>query len=297
MWKRLANKNVGSVVCLFHLIDIFEHLDENLSWKSHVSHIASKISISVGIIGRSSPSLTALALKTMYYSLVYPYFQYCIIVWGSTYPTNLNHLILLQKRITRIVNKKPFDAHTDPLFKPGFHIVVSVVSVVSVVRNKFIGQMQLYGNLPYKCSIQKKRQIQLFVLDRMNSICPMNFFRTTDTTDTTDTTIWKTGFRYSKFLKFVDIYSLRLGKFVYSYNNNLLTSSFSNFLLRTNQVHCYNTRGSAQFYIPFCRTNIRKFSMIYHGPVFFNKLCSDIRNSLSLYSFQSKIKKYFLSCY
>ena len=28
----------------------------------------------------------------------------------------------------------------------------------------------------------------------MNSICPMNFFRTTDTTDTTDTTIWKPGF-------------------------------------------------------------------------------------------------------
>ena len=75
--------------------------------------------------------------------------------------------------------------------KPGFHIVVSVVSVVSVVRKKFIGQIQLYGNLPYKCSIQKKRQIHRLVRDRMNSICPMNFFRTTDTTGTTDTTIWK----------------------------------------------------------------------------------------------------------
>ena len=70
--------------------------------------------------------------------------------------------------------------------KPGFHIVVSVVSVV---RRKFIGQIQLYGNLPYKCSIQKKRQIQLFVRDRMNSIYPMNFFRTTDTT------IWKPGLK------------------------------------------------------------------------------------------------------
>ena len=76
----------------------------------------------------------------------------------------------------------------------GFHIVVSVVSVV---RKKFIGQLQLYGNLPCKCSIQKKRQIQLFVRDRMNSLCPMNFFRMTDTTDTTDTTIWKPGFNHS----------------------------------------------------------------------------------------------------
>ena len=67
-------------------------LDENLSWKSHISHIAGKISKSVGIICRSSSCLTTLALKTLYYSLVYPYFQYCIIVWGSTYPTNLNLL-------------------------------------------------------------------------------------------------------------------------------------------------------------------------------------------------------------
>ena len=58
------------------------------------------------------------------------------------------------------------------MLKPGFHIV----SVVSVVRKKFIGQIQLYGNLPYNCSIQQKRQIQLVVRDRMNSICAMNFF-------------------------------------------------------------------------------------------------------------------------
>ena len=84
--------------------------------------------------------------------------------------------------------------------KPGFHIVVSVVSVV---RKKFIGQIKLYGNLPYKCSIQKKRQIHLVVRDRMNSICPMNFFRTTDTTDTT---IWKPG------LKLQIAWARRLGR-------------------------------------------------------------------------------------
>ena len=66
--------------------------------------------------------------------------------------------------------------HAKGILKPGFYIVVSVVSVVSVVRKKFIGQIQLYGNLPYKCSIQKKRQIQLVVRDRMNSVRPMNFF-------------------------------------------------------------------------------------------------------------------------
>ena len=60
-------------------------LDENLSCKPRISHIAVKISKSVDIIGKSSPCLTKLALKTLYYSLVYPYFQYCTIVWGSAY--------------------------------------------------------------------------------------------------------------------------------------------------------------------------------------------------------------------
>ena len=63
-------------------------LDGNLPWKPHISHFASKISKSVGIIGRSSPCLTKLASKTLYYLLIYPYFQYCTILWDSTYPTN-----------------------------------------------------------------------------------------------------------------------------------------------------------------------------------------------------------------
>ena len=37
----------------------------------------------------------------------------------------------------------------------------------------------------------------------MNSICPMNFFRTTDTTDTTDTTIWKPGFNNERMYFFL----------------------------------------------------------------------------------------------
>ena len=52
--------------------------------------------------------------KTLYYSLVYPYLYYCTIAWGSTYPSNLNRLVLLQKRVIRIISK---DTHTDPIFR------------------------------------------------------------------------------------------------------------------------------------------------------------------------------------
>ena len=49
--------------------------------------------------------------------LVYPYLVYCISVWGSTYPSNLNRIFLLQKKIIRIISKSAFDAHTEPIFR------------------------------------------------------------------------------------------------------------------------------------------------------------------------------------
>jgi hypothetical protein len=49
--------------------------------------------------------------------MIYPYLQYCVIVWGLTYPTNIRRIELLQKRVIRILNKSAFDAHTSPIFK------------------------------------------------------------------------------------------------------------------------------------------------------------------------------------
>ena len=53
----------------------------------------------------------------LYYALVYPYLQYCITVWGSTYPSNLYRIVLIQKRVIRVISKEAFDAHTDPIFQ------------------------------------------------------------------------------------------------------------------------------------------------------------------------------------
>ena len=57
-------------------------LDENLSWKSHFSRIANKISKSIGVVYKASFCLPLESLRTLYYSMIYPYLQYCVIVWG-----------------------------------------------------------------------------------------------------------------------------------------------------------------------------------------------------------------------
>jgi hypothetical protein len=92
-------------------------LDDKLSWKSHISHVSTKISKSIGIIRKSSFFLLKQSLFTLYYSMVYPYLQYCNIVWASTYASNLFRLVVLQKRIVRIMNNSTFDSHTSMIFK------------------------------------------------------------------------------------------------------------------------------------------------------------------------------------
>ena len=49
--------------------------------------------------------------------MVLPYVMYCNVVWSNTYPTRLQRLYILQKRIVRICLMSDFNAHSIPLFQ------------------------------------------------------------------------------------------------------------------------------------------------------------------------------------
>ena len=75
-------------------------LDQHLSLKYHV---AKKVSKTIGIIGKARFFLSSKSLLSLYYTLVYPYLNYCNITWCSTYPSNLNR-ILYQLNILPILH-------------------------------------------------------------------------------------------------------------------------------------------------------------------------------------------------
>ena len=72
---------------------------------------------------------------------------------------------------------------------------------------------------------------------------------------------------------------------MYQYRSGLLPYSFNNMFLVTRQVHSNGTRSSELFYLPQCRTNIRKFSISFQGPKFSDSLSFEIRNATSTASF------------
>ena len=191
-------------------------LDQNLNWKSHIHNVARKISKSLGIIYKASFCLNEASLRTLYFSLVYPYLCYCVGVWGSTYPSNLKRVVTLQKRAIRIISKSKFDAHTDPLFKE------------------------------------------------------------------------------LKMLKLDSIIRFHICKLMFLYRHGLLPESFDNMFPLNNEIHSYNTSRSC-FSLPYCRTNIGKFSIRYQGPKLFNSVNEDIRNSSSVSLFSSRLKSFLLA--
>ena len=55
-------------------------------------------------------------MRMLYNAFIYPYFTYCIEVWGNTYKSYLEPLVKLQKRAIRIIVGARKYAHTALLF-------------------------------------------------------------------------------------------------------------------------------------------------------------------------------------
>ena len=69
------------------------YIDYNISWKMHITNISKKIKRSIGILSKLSYFLSTKTLLSLYYALVEPFLNYCIIAWGNTWlKVHLYHL-------------------------------------------------------------------------------------------------------------------------------------------------------------------------------------------------------------
>ena len=101
-------------------------------------------------------------------------------------------------------------------------------------------------------------------------------------------------FKELELLKLFDIRQLELGKLMFSFNHLLLPPKVKNYFSLNKQVRSYATRYANDFHLPFCRTSFRKFSVSFQGPSYYNSLETDVKESNSLHSFKTKLKKKFM---
>ena len=111
-------------------------IDAHLSWKYHIEYTCKKNTCEkskcVGVIFKARKKLNKSVLLNLYYSFAYPYFIYCNHVWGNTYPTNLNKMVVLQKKLIRIVTCSPYRAHSKPLLVANKVLSVHEINVYIV---------------------------------------------------------------------------------------------------------------------------------------------------------------------
>ena len=172
----MANK---SVLGLF--------IDEHLSWKSHLSHVNSKMSRSLFAIKQVKHFLPTDSLRTLYFALIHPHISYGILAWGNANQTTLHKTTLLQKRAVRTINNAAFKSHTDPWFN----------------KSKIL-----------KISGQYQYDVSLFMYDFTNNRLPISFKDTfkynheiQTTRQTRQSHLLHTGGSHSKFASHLPLYN------------------------------------------------------------------------------------------
>ena len=91
-------------------------IDKHLTWKYHISHIASKISKTIGVIARLRHFVPTNTLLNIYRSLILPHLLYGIKTWGNAAKKYIEKLTILQKRVMRLIYFEQYSSHAVPLF-------------------------------------------------------------------------------------------------------------------------------------------------------------------------------------
>lgn len=83
-----------------------------MTWDAHINEVCLALSKVVGITSRNKYVLPEKTKLTLYYAFFYSYLSYCFLVWGNTTTSNIQKLLILQKKMLRAITKAPYNSPT-----------------------------------------------------------------------------------------------------------------------------------------------------------------------------------------
>ena len=92
-------------------------IDENLTWKNHISTLENKISKNIGMLYKAKFLLNEKCLKHIYFAFIHSYLNYGNIAWASTNRYKLKKLHNQQKHAARIICNEDRYTPSKPLMK------------------------------------------------------------------------------------------------------------------------------------------------------------------------------------
>ena len=137
------------------------NVDCNLKYDSHVDHICTKLAKVAGILYKVNKVVPEYILISLYYSLVYPYLIYCVLIWGDCAPTHLNKIFLIQKKIIRLITSSNYLDHTLPLFYRTKILTVSDIYKYNL--GVYMFEQSLSGSITYPNHCHFTRSLNIAV--------------------------------------------------------------------------------------------------------------------------------------
>ena len=149
---KINNKAIVEKECIKYLGVL---IDSTLSWNHHISNVSKKVSRSLGVMYKLRTFVPLSVMKSVYHSLIYSDIIYAVEVWGSTFKTEIDKLLILQKRAMRVIT-----------FNDQFPVIPGPLCPSNPLFFK-LGTMKIDEIFKY--------QTCKFIFKSLNNLTPVNF--------------------------------------------------------------------------------------------------------------------------
>jgi hypothetical protein len=113
--KRVTNTEKKKKVPAIKYLGVY--FNKNLNFKYYINYLSNILSRALYSLRSVKNLLPSKSLKTLYFSLFHCHLTYAIEIWSTVPSSVLQPLINKQKTAMRIIVKRKYNDHTEPLFK------------------------------------------------------------------------------------------------------------------------------------------------------------------------------------
>ena len=106
-WSSQAYENVDFRVTSCEKV-LGVHIDDNLTWTSHFQHVSKKISTYLWLLSQIRSYLPIHHRMTFYNAYIKPHLEYCCVIWGNSFNSNVYKIEKLQRRACKLILGKDY---------------------------------------------------------------------------------------------------------------------------------------------------------------------------------------------
>ena len=125
-------------------------IDQHLTWQHHVNDLSVKLNGANTLLLKIRKFVHDKTLGSNYFATFESNLNYCLLVWVQNYNA-INRLVILQKKALRIMNFRPRNSYTSPLFRKTsvlkFKDKINLKNILFIIKSIFYLLSSIIGLL------------------------------------------------------------------------------------------------------------------------------------------------------